>query len=245
MADAIDIVFVGFRSEEYLPRLRQDIESMTSLPHVVHYFDNTGNPKTLSAAWNDLVCLGSAEYVAILNPDIALSPSWDRRLVKALKTSPGCGIATPDPCGSSPTAAPMPSAETMKELSCEVAKDVRISTEQIQFYCAVMRRSTWETLKGVDERMRFYMQDSDFLRRAKARLNLEAVRVHSCPVWHRGSASTGLAIQKKEVDQSLEYDTSFSVWREVLEGRWKDWDLLTAGERLEVRLSKYGKMGAR
>jgi len=245
VAQSIDIVLVGFRSEEFLPRLLEDIEAFTALPHIVHYFDNTGNPRTLSALWNDLAAAGTADYLAIMNPDIALSPSWDRRLVRALRFDPTLGIATPDPIGSSPTAAPMPSVATMRELAKELAGNQEVSTGDVQFYLPVLARRTWEALRGVDERMRFYMSDSDLLHRAKARLGLRAGRVHSCPVWHRGSASTGEAIRRKEINQSLEYDTSFAVWREVREGRMKDWDLLTDAERSAVRSDpKYGRMGA-
>jgi hypothetical protein len=244
MKKSIDIVLVGFMSEEFLPRLRKDIETMTAFPRFVHYFDNIGNPKTLSALWNDLAAAGSAEYIAIMNPDIALSPGWDKRLIKALSDDKTLGIATPDPCGSSPTAAPMPSVQTMKEIAKEYASDKRVTTEDVQFYLAVIRRTVWESLKGVDERMRFYMQDSDFLRRAKERLGLSAGRVHSCPVWHQGSASTGEAIRKGQLNQKLEYDTSLEVHRDLSAGRLKDWDLMTALERSEVRQHpKYGRMG--
>jgi len=239
---SVDIVLVGYRSEMFLPRLRKDIESMTSMPRTVHYFDNFGNTRTLSALWNDLAAGGKGDYVVIMNPDIALSPGWDERLAGALKD--GVGIATPDPFGSSPTAEPMPDRSRMEELARERAADARLTTAEVQFFIAMTSRATWELLKGVDERMRFYMQDSDIIRRAQESYNLSTVRVHACPVWHRGSASTAAALERKELDQKLEYDTSFAVWREVREGRWPVWHKLTDAERAAIRTHpKYGRMG--
>lgn len=245
MKQKLDIVLVGFRSEKLLPRLLQDVKTFTSLPHKVHYFDNTGNPRTLSALWNDLAAAGSGEYIAIMNPDIALSPSWDDRLVRALKANREIGIVTPDPIGSSPTDAPMPSAETMKDIAKERAKNKEVTTEQVQFYLPIIPRKTWETLKGLDERMRFYMSDSDLIYRMKERLGLLAGRVHSCPVWHRGSGSTRDAIKRGELDQKLEHDMASAVWNEVRSGRMLEWDRMTDAARKEIRNHpKYGRMGA-
>jgi hypothetical protein len=242
----IDVVLVGYRSEMYLPRLREDLKSMSGLKVALHYFDNGKNSKTLSQLWNDLAADGRGEYIAIMNPDIALSPDWDMRLTRVLDHFQNVAITTPDPFGSSPTADPMPSRERMREIADERASDSSITSDHLQFYLAMTRRTTWNILKGVDERMRFYMADSDIIRRANERFGLRTVRVHSCPVWHRGSASTAEAIEHKELDQKIEYDTSFAVWREVREGRWKEWHQLSDAERIAVRKHPvYSKMGGK
>ncbi len=240
----VDIVLVGYRSEKFLPRLLEDIRDMTLLPHEVHYLDNSRNEKTLSQAWNDLAAQGTAHYIAIMNPDIALSPGWDNRLAVALETGRRVGIATPDPFGSSPTAEAMPSREEMARKAHERAAVLEHTTKEVQFFLAMMRRTSFSVLRGFDERMRFYMQDSDAIKRMEERLDLRTVRVHACPVWHQGSASTAAAIEHKELDQKVEYDHSFAVWREVREGRWKPWDRLADHERRAVREDpRFAKMG--
>lgn len=240
----VDILLVGYRSEAFLPRLREDIKAMTG-PHTLHYWDNNGNTKTLSQAWNDLAELGSRQFIAVMNPDIALCPGWDARLIEALESDPTIGIATPDPFGSSPTADPMPSREQMVQLAAEYRPIKRITTKEVQFYLPVMRRTTFEMVCGFDERMRFYMQDSDIIKRLEEK-GLRSVRVHSCPVWHQGSASTAVALERKELDQSVEYNHSFSVWREVREGRWKPWHELTDTERRTIRTDpRFARMGMR
>jgi hypothetical protein len=240
----VDIVLVGYRSDMYLPRLRQDISNMSACKTAVHYFDNSRNSKTLSRLWNDLAAAGRGDYIVIMNPDIALCPDWDLRLVEAIDRNPDLAFATPDPFGSSPTSEPMPSRQAMREISDERQIDDRLTTDQLQFYVAAIRRDYWNKLRGVDERMRFYMSDSDAIHRALHSFCLRSVRVHSCPIWHRGSASTAEAIEKKELDQKVEYDTAFGVWREVREGRWKQWHDMTDQERADVRKHPvYSKMG--
>lgn len=242
--NTVDVVLVGYRSEMYLPRLREDLRKMSRLKVNLLYFDNGKNEKTLSRLWNDLAATGGGRYVTIMNPDIALCPDWDIRLASVLDRNPDVAFATPDPFGSSPTAEPMPSRERMAEISTASASDDRLTTDPIQFYVAMILRSNWLKLCGVDERMRFYMSDSDVIRRAEESFNLRSVRVHACPIWHQGSASTARALERKELDQKLEYDTSFAVWREVREGRWKVWHDLSDNERAAVKSHpKYGRMG--
>jgi hypothetical protein len=241
----VDIVLVGYRSEQYLPRLLEDIESMSSLPHKVHYFDNLGNTKTLSRLWNELAAAGDGQYIAIMNPDIALCPGWDERLVEVLRKYPMIGVSSPNPIGSSPTAEPMPSREDMAKLAAELTNVSHLRMNEAMFFLPMVRRSNWDLLKGVDERFRFYMQDSDFQKRIEW-AGLKNCIVQACPVWHRGSASTGAALEKKEIDQSVEYNFGFSVWREVREGRWKLWHLLTDQERAALRADeRFSKMGVR
>jgi len=243
----IDVVLVGYRSEMFLPRLREDLKSMSSLRVQVHYFDNGKNEKTLSRIWNDLAALGGGKYIAIMNPDIALCPNWDGRLTSVLDEHHDIAFATPDPFGSSPTAEPMPSRERMREISVSASGNRSLTTDPIQFYVAVTTRATWNRLKGVDERMRFYMSDSDIIRRAQESFGLRSVRVHACPIWHQGSASTAAALEHKKLDQKLEYDTSFSVWKKVWGDKsLKAWHWMTDRERAEVRSHPvYSKMGGK
>lgn len=240
----VDVVLVGYRSERYLPRLREDLAAWSYYPNVVHFFDNLGNPRTLSRLWNELADQGKGDYIAIMNPDIALCRNWDFKLAQVLEENPNILMTSPDPFGSSPTADPMPTREQMLKISEERASSKELTINDGKFYLGFVKRETWEFLKGVDERMRFYLQDSDFMERIK-RLGRTFCIVHSCPVWHRGSDSTAKAIERGEIDQKTEYDFCFSVWREVREHRWKDWDLLTDQERAAVREDPRFRMGVK
>lgn len=228
----VDIVVVGYRSEAYLPRLFSDVKDLSAREHKIHYFDNTGNPRTLSALWNELAAAGQAKYLAILNPDIALSPAWDERLIACLKNNPDIGLVTADP---TPFALEPPAREVMVRLSKERAGRTDTSGNPVQFFVAFMERWTWSALRGVDERMRFYMQDIDLIVRMWERLQRRTVRVFSCPVWHYGSASTRDANDRKEIDSQRECDFGSAVFNEVRHGRLKEWQTLTESERAEIR----------
>lgn len=229
----LDVIVVGYRSEPFLPRLFSDLENMTRLKYELHYFDNTGNPKTLSRAWNELASRGKARYLVILNPDTALSPGWDERMVSVLTAHSNVGIATADP---SPFALSAPSVEVMSALSKERQDRTDLGTNPVQFFVAFMERATWERLQGVDERMRFYMQDIDFIVRAKERLNKICVRVFACPIWHAGSASTKEASSQKEIDPQKECDFGSYIFSAVRHNGMKEWDRLTPEERDSIRL---------
>lgn len=230
----IDIVVIGYRSESFIPRLFSDLEGTTKNPHKLYYFDNTGNPKTLSAAWNEMAGKGQGEYLAIMNPDVALSPSWDDRLLRCLSSDPSTGIATADPSPFSLTA---PSKEVMSEISKQRASRTDVGLDPVQFFLAFMKRQHWEALRGVDERMRFYMQDIDFIVRMNERLKKRTVRVFSCPIWHHGSASTRRAGQLGEIDAQVECDFGSRVFDQVHRGILKEWQLLSESERRQIRTS--------
>lgn len=228
----LDVIVVGYRSEAYLPRLISDLKELTAYEHQLHYFDNTGNPKTLSAAWNELAAKGDARFLAILNPDIALCPQWDERLIECLYTDSSVGLATADP---TPFSLTPPSREVMERLGIERRTRKDVGTNPVQFFLAFMERWAWEELKGVDERMRFYMQDIDLIVRMSERLGRKAVRVFSCPVWHYGSASTHEARDRKEIDSQRECDFGSWVFNEVRHGKMKEWDRLNEEELAEIR----------
>lgn len=228
----IDVVCVGYRSENFLPRLKDDLNDFTIRPHHFHYFDNTGNPRTLPSLWNELAARGSARYLAIVNPDIALSPEWDERLIRRLESDPSIGLVTPDP---TPFSLRCPSRSDMIALSRDRIDRADVGTDPVQFFAALMERKHWESLGGVDERMRFYMQDIDFIVRLHEVLRKRAVRVFGCPVWHFGSASTKAASERREMDPGVECDFGSKVFTDVRHGRLKQWHLLSEEEKKDVR----------
>lgn len=236
--DGVDILLVGYRSEEFLPRLREDIEILSCLPHTVHYWDNIGNPKSLSIAWNDLARQGQREYICVMNPDIALSPSWDGKLVRALQ-NPKIGTAHPTLHHAETT----PAREALFDAASKSVEDIRVETwdvtqcgiDALKFFCPMIRRRDWVRLFGVDERMRMWKQDSDFHWRMRDRLGLVASFVVGCPVWHKGFASSSEAINRREINFPEEVLLSDDMWRRIRMGHLPDWDLLLPTGREDVR----------
>lgn len=228
----VDIVVVGYRSEEFLERLWDDIGTLSAYSNTIFYTDNTGNPNSLAAAWNALAAMGQSRFLAVLNPDIALCPEWDRKMVSALLSNPEIGIVTANPVFVSH---PAPSREKMAEIAGQFESGPLLTSESIQFFCVLMERETWASLRGVDERMRFYMQDIDFIVRAKERLSKTAMRVLTCPVWHHGSASTKEASKHNEIDPQKECDFGSLIFSQVRRGELKSWEMLSEDERSAIR----------
>lgn len=253
MAPLLDVVMVAYRSEEDLPDLLAGLKGMTSSEHALHFFDNTGNPKTLTMAWNDLAAQGSAEYIAFLNTDIRLSPEWDERLIGGLNAHADAGAVLPVPISNDwpqlvdPSRqpypdrerAPAPDAAAMRYLAN--LHELRVDDYSFggscnaAFYAVLMRRSTWADLKGFDERFRFYGQDHDFQRRMLYRLSKYAKTIVSAPVWHRCSGSVLKAMQHGDVLMRAEYDHCNALQEALKAGTVTEWDRLPDAERAAVR----------
>jgi hypothetical protein len=261
--ETLDVVTVAYRSGEDLEALRRDIPEMTDSPHTLKIFDNTGNPKTLTMAWNDLAMEGRAEYVAFLNTDIRLSPGWDTRLIYTLETCQvAAGAVLPRPVGHDwPTlldgfrtafprheTAPAPGPQDMAILaersgSEKTAYVFAGEGDRASFYAVLIRRIHLADLMGFDERFRLYGQDHDFQRRLEERLALRTVRANGCPVWHRCGGSSMEAAKRGEVDFSAEMRHHGHVKGALQSGALKDWDRLSAQERRAVRLDPtFGRM---
>lgn len=245
----IDVVVIGYRSEAFLPRLLKDLETQSLLPHRLHYRDNTGNPQSLSACWNDLAAEGTAPYLAVLNPDVALPPGWDYGLLKALVTT-DAGVVHPVPGpdsygGEAPGAARLgEAAVAARQASLEILDVDVVGYQRLLFYAPLMRRMTWERLGGVDERLRFWRQDSDFLTRLRRHLGLLYALVPGVPVWHAGQGSTRLAMERGELDLGYEVSLSDQLWGEILSGARSPWHYLSPEGKADVRRDpRYARMG--
>lgn len=232
MGNKLDIIVISYHEEEFIRRLIEDAKLMTKSTYVIHHWDNTGNKKTVSAAWNELAAIGNAEYLAVLNADIALSPEWDEKLISCLNSDPSIGFAAADPL---PFALEIPSREQMVSIAKERAGVIGYSGTTVQFFAVIMKRSTWNTLHGMDERMRFYMQDIDFVVRLSERFKKKGVRVLNCPVWHKGSSATVEAKKRGELNPDFECKLGSDVFTEVRHGRMKEWQCLTHEEKTAIR----------
>jgi hypothetical protein len=257
----IDVVVVAYRSEEDLPELQDDLTLMSRHPIQLHLFDNTGNPKTLTIAWNDLARQGTAPYLAFLNTDIRISPAWDERLIEVLEASADAGVVLPNPIGhawpvqsgmgSEPfpidSTCPTPPREAMCAISEAMNGDKGLYSFggacNAAFYAVVIKRSMFEELKGFDERFRFYGQDHDFQRRVLARYGKYSIRVNRSVVWHRVSGSTMKASERGEVDFYNELVHLGKITDATITGKIPWWDKLSDEERAAVRLDPvYGNM---
>lgn len=228
----LDMIVVSYHEEAYIERLIEDAKLLTRSDYVIHHWNNTGNKKTVSAAWNELAAIGRGEYLAVLNADIALSPGWDERLISCLNSDSSIGFAAAD---AAPFSIEMPSREQMVSIAAERAEVVDLRRTEVQFHVPMMKRATWNELGGVDERMRFYMQDIDFVVRLSERLKKSAVRVLKCPIWHKGSSATVEARKRGELNPDFECKLGSDVFTEVRHGRMKEWHQLTHDEKMEIR----------
>lgn len=261
MKEAIDVCVVAYRSEEDLPALEADLTLMSRCDVRLHLFDNTGNPKTLTIAWNDLAAKGDAPYIAFLNTDIRLSPAWDERLVAGIQKHDGAGVVMPEPVGhdwpvlsgkgerdfSRSSVCPTPPRDAMSTISAKFegrTDDYSFGGAcNAAFYAVLLRRDFWNVMKGFDERFRFYGQDHDFQRRMLSRHNRYAIRVRSSAVWHRCAGSTTKAAERGEVDFQNELEHHGKTKDAIGSGRMKEWDLLSEEERRAVRQNAlYAKM---
>jgi hypothetical protein len=245
----IDIAVVAYRPGPETERLLEEIPLLTGRPHFVHVWDNTGNPKSLSAAWNDLGRAGDAPLLAFLNPDIALSPGWDEHLASCLECRPEVGAALPACVGDGSfrlvngaeypgSYGSPPSREEMRRLAEWAATQDGIypysPSDPAPFWAVMMRRADWQALEGFDERLRFYGQDHDMQRRLRER-GLQTVMVLSCPAYNFGSLPTKRACQAGDIDINEEYRHIGRVLPLIADGRLTPWDRLSAEERSAVR----------
>lgn len=257
----VDINIVAYHSEKDLPYVVEGIERWTTSPWSLHLFDNAGNPKTLTIAWNDLAAQGEGEFVAFMNTDIRVSPGWDERLKKALEENPSIGVVMPravghdwphlvdparPPYGHHDTA-PAPGHGDMEILAEKYKDDPEVYSFggecNASFYALVLRRKLFEDLKGFDERFRFYGQDHDFQRRMLARFGLYAGSVKNSPFWHRCAGSTREAAARGEVDFNAEMIHHGQLKASIAEQRFLEWDLILDEERQAVRKNpKFSKM---
>lgn len=113
------------------------------------------------------------------------------------------------------------------------------------WFCSMMRRAQFEALRGFDERLRFFGQDWDIVRRMHSRLGLLFAHANRCQVWHHTGGSRAEGEARGEFSNNLEYAYFQRIWERLRTGGLKDWDLLTQDERELVRQDPiYSKMMA-
>lgn len=252
---------VAYRSEADLPDVLEGLKTMSSLPHELHFYDNIGNTKTLTIAWNELASRGKADYIVFLNTDIRLSPGWDERLVDGIERHADAGAVMPKPIGHDwgklldpsrepypdSSVAPAPTHDAMRQLA-EAMKDDEGDYSfgggcNAAFYAVMIRRSIWEALKGFDERFRFYGQDHDFQRRVMNRFGKYTIIIANTPVWHRCGGSVRKAAERGEVNFSAEMQHCGMVSELLKGGSILEWDILEDLDRQRIHANpRYNRM---
>lgn len=255
----LDVVVVTYKCPEDVAALRRDLPVMCQMPYELHIHDNTSNADTLTRLWNALAMKGDGEYIAFLNTDIRLSPGWDLNLAEVLKAHPEIGAVMANPIGHdwphladpaqppfplSNTDIPAPPPEAMTVIAAKLKEDKGIHGRaecNAAFFAVMTRRSTFEALKGFDERLRFYGQDHDFQRRMKKRLNLVMAKVANSAVWHRCAGSVRHAAGHVDIGSEMHHCGNTAGL--IVNGQYKEWDLLTDQEREKIgRDPKYCRM---
>jgi hypothetical protein len=244
MADSVDVVVVGYRPGPETTRLLSFLPQLTRLPHKLHYCDNTGNPKSLSAAWNDLAAQGSAPFIAFLNSDAFPCPGWDLRMSSILQRHVRVGAVVPKAVGV-PSARvsgrefPVSDPATPEQLEAIAnALDGNLlydyGHECAPFYSVMVRRLDFDALLGFDERLRFYGQDHDLQDRLRAK-GMKIVQAAGCPFTHGNSAATKAAIQHGDIDIMEEYTHIGRILGPLRSGHIRRWHTLSDKERRAVR----------
>jgi hypothetical protein len=259
----IDIVVITYRSDEHLKRLEQDLAACTTGRYRLFVHDNFGVQRNFSALQNELAAQGSGEYLLFLNPDVALTPGWDARLIGFLETHPRGAAAVPLPVGDErflkfwePHVPPQwksvrwpPSEEQMTELARAVEGNRGYYVfDHIDFFCAhfafLIRRRTFDSMHGFDERLRFFGGDREITWRLRSALGLEVLGPQHCALFHAGGASTEAAKASAELDPKREWQHRNRVLSALSSGKFKPWHQLDAAERAAVRADpRYASIG--
>jgi len=245
----IDVVVVSYRTEMEVARLTSDLKQSTFNPYTLHVFDNTGNPKTLTIAWNDLAAQGIGEYIAFFNPDIVICPEWDKMLIDALARHKHLGAILPISMGSERPVqcfgrtihgnwGDPPTQKDMGEIKAAIAGDdgiyVYCETDPCAYFAVLMKREIFVRLKGFDERFTLYAQDHDMQDRIRG-LGMQTGALVSAPFWHGGSLSTKRAVENGDIHLQEEYVRIGKVLEPLRQGSLKRWHDLSDLERAEIR----------
>jgi hypothetical protein len=243
----LDIAILLYKPGEIEQRLVREISRLTPTSHKLHVFDNSNNEKNFSSGWNDLAAAGAAPYIAFLHSDVYPSFGWERPLIAALEKRPDYGAVLPNPAwfhhigktfplSSPPTDGEMEawaSYSRVKMADAHLACAVAVGDCPV-FFCVVVRRSDFQSLKGFDERLRFVGNNHELQWRLNSR-GLKTVFVHASSVWHKDALSFRKAISMGNFVQNDE-GKHWEYWKsKVRSGQAEKWHELTDADRRTFR----------
>lgn len=254
MNPRINVIIVAYRSEAFLPRLREDLEAFTRGPISCEIWDNTGIQENLARIKNRIGAQGDAPYILFANADIALTPEWDDRLVGFLGRHQELGAALPLPLSderygflwkhivppSTFEKGKIPAQDEMRKIGDTLCGKTGFNThDTAQHFCAffslLIRRKVWERLHGFDERFRFLGSDRDLQIRMEKTLGLGVGSPHSCGFFHGSAASINEAESRGELSFKAEWKYRSEILKALEQGTMKRWHDLSDSERFEIR----------
>jgi len=186
----IDIVIVGYRKNKQIEKLEDDcirsVKNLTSCTHKLVYIDNYKAKMTLTQAWNKMIQASSSEYICLLNNDTVVFPNWLNNMFNTLTSVPNCGFVGPS---TNCCHGPQSEIKTYEEaVAISEPKYVKMM-QPLSGFCLLFHKKIWNRLGGFDEKYQLYGQESDFLDRAKKRLNMDGYWQRNSFVFHYGETS--------------------------------------------------------
>lgn len=249
MTLGIDVVIVSHRPGRETARVIEDAHALAGCDVSVNHIDNTGNPLNLSQAWNDGAAQGQHEFVAFLNNDTIPCPEWGTRMIRVLERHDSVGAIVPYPVlgpktlflGREFVVTEPPSREIMAALAERASEEYRDDAPVKKygaghpgFFAVMFRRELFETLKGFDERFRFYGQDREICDRLRLFGKVPALAT-ACPFYGGRSIATQRAIGAKDINIKEEYAFCSLMTRLMHNGEIPRWHTMSEEERRAVR----------
>ena len=173
-----------------------------------------------AAANNAGAQAAAGEYLVLLNSDTIVTSGWLGRLLRHLHRNPEVGLICPVTNFAGNEAmidSGYTSAEEMQNFAQELASrhDGRaIDLDVAPLFCAMMRKTLWNDLGGLDERFEIGMfEDDDFSLQVRKR-GLRVAVAEDCFVHHFGQGSFSKL-------PSATYERIFRNNRKKFEEKWK------------------------
>jgi GT2 family glycosyltransferase len=168
-----------------------------------------------SGAVNRGVELARSDTLVILNDDAVVTPGWLSGLERALQSAPDVALVGPVSNDTGDRATVLARYASLAEL-CEhalCATGEPVVAEKLSLFCAMVRRSSFEAVGGLDEGYGAGMFEDDDLCMA-LRARGETVLLVPSVFVHHGA---GVTLRRMS---PLEYHARFEVNRHRFETRW-------------------------
>ena len=185
---------------------------------ILHFDEALG----FSRAVNEGMRAAQGEFFVILNSDTIVTDGWADRLLDAMRSSPELGVVSPvtNRCGN-PGQVDPESRDIKPEEAQSYEERMRRRTailrepQRLVFFCAMIRRTVWERLGGLDEIYREgNFEDDDFCARTRL-LGCELAVVPASFVYHHE--------RRTFEDNQLSHGEAFSRNQEIFLSRIARW----------------------